>query len=115
MSVDELIKKGADRLQEASRRLGDGNGLEGKLRDELAEDAAFLRRLKPSAIAARAHGETPQEDRPAAPAGPQLEPRRPKAPRAGGPNPILVIAAAFAIGYVAAKVIDWRGHAHPRS
>jgi hypothetical protein len=38
----------------------------------------------------------------------------PRRPRGGGPNPWLVIGAAFAAGILAAKVIDWRGHAHPR-
>ena len=31
-----------------------------------------------------------------------------------GPNPAVVVLAAFAAGYLFAKVIDWRGHAHPR-
>jgi hypothetical protein len=50
---------------------------------------------------------------PAAPAGPQLERPRP-AKRGGSPNPVAVIGGALAAGYVLAKVIDWRGHAHPR-
>ena len=32
----------------------------------------------------------------------------------GGPNPFLVIGVALVAGIVLAKVIDWRGHAHPR-
>ena len=36
---------------------------------------------------------------------------RPKPRR--GPNPFLVAGAAFALGAVLAKLIDWRGHAHP--
>ena len=32
----------------------------------------------------------------------------------GGPSPLLVVGMAFAAGIVLAKVIDWRGHAHPR-
>jgi hypothetical protein len=47
--------------------------------------------------------------RPAAPNGPQV-PRKPSS----GPNPFLVAGAAFAVGSVLAKLIDWRGHAHPR-
>jgi hypothetical protein len=47
---------------------------------------------------------------PSAPSGPQHD--RPKPSR--GPNPFLVAGAAFAVGSVLAKVIDWRGHAHPR-
>lgn len=47
---------------------------------------------------------------PSAPSGPQHD--RPKARR--GPNPFVVAGAAFALGTVLAKLIDWRGHAHPR-
>jgi hypothetical protein len=32
-----------------------------------------------------------------------------------GINPLVVAAAAFAAGIVLAKLVDWRGHAHPRS
>jgi hypothetical protein len=29
-------------------------------------------------------------------------------------NPFVVVAAAAAAGVLLAKVLDWRGHAHPR-
>ena len=48
---------------------------------------------------------------PQAPSGPQLSPQK-SAKR--GPNPFVVAGAAFALGTVLAKLIDWRGHAHPR-
>ena len=48
---------------------------------------------------------------PQAPSGPQHSPQK-SAKR--GPNPFVVAGAAFAAGSVLAKVIDWRGHAHPR-
>jgi len=48
---------------------------------------------------------------PQAPSGPQHSPQ--KSPRRG-PNPFVVAGAAFAVGIVLAKLIDWRGHAHPR-
>jgi hypothetical protein len=32
----------------------------------------------------------------------------------GGLNPLVVIGAGFAAGIVLAKIVDWRGHAHPR-
>ena len=35
--------------------------------------------------------------------------------KGGGPSPVVVVVAAFAVGFLLAKVIDWRGHAHPRS
>jgi hypothetical protein len=50
-------------------------------------------------------------ERPQAPSGPQLSPQK-SARR--GPNPFVVAGAAFAVGTVLAKMIDWRGHAHPR-
>jgi hypothetical protein len=50
---------------------------------------------------------------PVAPSVPQFERPRP-AKRGGSPNPLAVIGGALAAGYVLAKVIDWRGHAHPR-
>jgi hypothetical protein len=33
---------------------------------------------------------------------------------ARGVNPFLVVAGAAAAGVLLAKLIDWRGHAHPR-
>lgn len=48
---------------------------------------------------------------PKAPSGPQHA--APKKPRPS-PNPFVVAGAAFGIGSLIAKIIDWRGHAHPR-
>jgi hypothetical protein len=127
--ADTLIEKGAGRLEELSARLGSENGLKARLREELADDAAFLRKLKPSAIAARAHGEMPADrGLGGGPSPPQARVRADAAgslaessrkPAAGGgggdgPSALVVIAAAFAVGYVLAKIVDWRGHAHPR-
>ena len=112
-AVDTL----ADKAQAASERLAGSNGLKAKLAQELAEDAAFLRKLKPSLMKARAKGEAPTNEEPdevrAAPGGPQLG-KRPKPKANGGPNPFVVAAAALAVGIVLAKWIDWRGHAHPK-
>ncbi len=49
--------------------------------------------------------------KPAAPSGPQLDP---PPSRKRGPNPFVVAGAAFGAGSLLAKLIDWRGHAHPR-
>jgi len=115
--ADRLVDKGADRLQELADRAAASGGVKAKLAQELADDAAFLRKLKPSLIAARARGEAPTNQKPGsgtvAPAGPQLG-SRPKPPDGSGPNPLLVVAAALVLGIVVAKLIDWRGHAHPR-
>jgi hypothetical protein len=111
-AVDRL----ADRLERVSEREAPKGGLHTRLADELADDAAFLRKLKPSLIKARARGELPTDEKPGtprrAPGNPQLA-SRPK-PRSGaGPNPWLVLGAALVVGVLVAKAIDWRGHAHP--
>ena len=91
--------------------------MKAKVAQELADDAAFLRKLKPSLIAARAKGEAPTNQKPGQgtrrTVGPQLG-KRPKPKRKSGPNPFLVLGAAFAAGIMIAKIVDWRGHAHPR-
>jgi hypothetical protein len=115
--ADQLIDRAADRLREVADRASAQGGIAAKLGDELADDAAFLRRLKPSLIVARAKGEAPTDlpagsGAPAAPSRAQLGPRPKKS--GGGPNPLLIVGAAFVAGIVLAKLIDWRGHAHPR-
>jgi hypothetical protein len=115
--ADQLVDKGADRLQALADKAAAEGGVKAKLAQELADDAAFLRKLKPSLIVARAKGEAPTNQKPGsgtvAPAGPQLG-KRPKPGDGSGPSPLVVVAAALAVGIVLAKLIDWRGHAHPR-
>ena len=147
---DLLVERGAAKLQQLARKAaGRGDGVGEWLSEELRADAEFLRKLKPSLIAARARGENPSEpveprteepsaddpvptdpsaDGPrdyAAPPPPPSPPPPPPEPKAkkkkrrrkaksGGPSPILIVGAALVAGIVAAKVIDWRGHAHPR-
>ena len=117
MKGDEAVETGAPKLAGLSDQAAAKGGVGEKLADELAGNASFLRKLKPSLIAARARGELPRNgdpgppvpapSRPAAPSGPERTRKR-------GPNPFLVAGAAFAAGTVLAKLIDWRGHAHPR-
>lgn len=109
------VEKIADRLERVSEHEAAKGGFHGKIADELADDAAFLRKLKPSLMKARLKGEAPTNEKPGtprrAPGGPQLGSR----PRTGsGPNPWLVVGAALVVGILLAKTIDWRGHAHPR-
>lgn len=118
MKGDGAIESGADKLEQLSDKAAAKGGVAGKLADELAEDASFLRKLKPSLIVRRAKGELPKDAepgtgtprRPSAPSGPQH--RRP--PAKSGANPFVVAGAAFGVGTLLAKLIDWRGHAHPR-
>jgi hypothetical protein len=110
------LDSAADKLQEKADTLAPQGGIKAKVAEELADDADFLRKLKPSLMVARAKGEAPTNEKPGggrvAPSGPQLE--RPKRKKKGGPSPWLVIGVALVAGIALAKVIDWRGHAHPR-
>jgi hypothetical protein len=111
--ADQAVDSAADKLDSFVREAQRSSGVKAKVGKALAEDPEFLRKLKPSLIKARAKGETPADPPPRAPSGPQLE--RPKArKKGGGPSPWLVLGAALAAGYTLAKIIDWRGHAHPR-
>jgi hypothetical protein len=115
--ADQLVDKAADRLREFSDRAAAEGGVASKFADPLAEDAAFLRKLKPSLIAARVRGQAPTNQpagggAPSAPTRAQL-PKRPKK-RSGSSAPILIVGGALVAGIVLAKFIDWRGHAHPR-
>ena len=114
--LDVLVDKAATRLQKLADQAAAEGGVKAKLAQPLADDADFLRKLKPSLIVARAKGRAPTNQKPGhgvvAPSGPQLE--RPKRGAGQGPNPFLVLGVAFAAGIFVAKLIDWRGHAHPR-
>ena len=113
--ADAAVERGAEGLQSLSRRAAQAGGLRAKLAPTLAEDAAFLRKLKPSLMVARARGEAPTDQPPGEPIVAQSGPQHGKRPkRNGGPSPLLVVVAAAAAGVLLAKAIDWRGHAHPR-
>jgi hypothetical protein len=106
----------ADTLRRKSQALAGQGGIKDKLAAELADDADFIRKLKPELIKKRAKGEAPTDRRPTevkAPSGPQLG-RRPKTPKTGSPSPYVVVGAALVLGVALAKWLDWRGHAHPR-
>ncbi len=119
--VDYAVERGAQRLQQlANRAAARGDGVGEWLAEELTNDAAFLRKLKPSLIKARARGQAPTNQEPAAPppaapSSPQLGERPKKRKRSGkGPAPVVIVGAALVAGVLLAKVLDWRGHAHPR-
>jgi hypothetical protein len=111
--VDQAFETAAEKLEsfvQDARRQG---GVKAKVGDALAEDPEFLRRLKPSLVKARAKGEPLNEPKHVPEPPPEPKPAKPKRP-GGGPNPWLILGAALAAGYVFAKFVDWRGHAHPR-
>ncbi len=116
---DQLVERAAGWLEQQSRKAAAEGGSKAKLADMLAEDAEFVRKLKPSLIAARARGELPTDEQPGTPrrasapvSAPRPKPSRSKSGK--GPNPFAVVGAALLAGIVLAKVIDWRAHAHPR-
>ena len=116
--ADQAVEHGADKLDELAERTAAEDGVKAKLSDELAGDAAFLRKLKPSLMVKRAKGEAPTNEKPGeprrAPAGPQLGKRSTQTSKRKGPSPWVVLGGAIVGGYFLAKVVDWRGHAHPR-
>ena len=116
-TADRKVEQVADKLQEFANRVSGEGGLKAKLAEPLAEDADLIRRMKPSLIRARLKGQAPANQKPGAtvvaPSGPQLS-SRPNPKKGGGPGPWLVVGVALATGIVVAKLIDWRGHAHPR-
>ena len=78
---DLLVERGANGLEQLSRKAAAKGGFVATLADELAEDAAFLRKLKPSLIKARAKGTAPTAS------VPDWEPQAPTAPQASKPRP----------------------------
>jgi len=118
VKADHAVDKAADRLQEFANKAAAEGGLAAKIAPELAEDAAFLRKLKPSLIAARVKGEAPKNEKPTegvvAPSGPRAGSQPKPRGKKSAPSPFVIVGAAFAAGILIAKIIDWRGHAHPR-
>ena len=74
----------------------------------------FVRKLKPSLIKARAKGAAPTNGAPHDVVPPLPAEEKNGRLAAEGRIPFAVIGGAAAAGFFAAKVVDWRGHAHPR-
>jgi hypothetical protein len=121
-TADQKVERAANKLQQLANQLAGEGGVKAKLAEPLADDADFLRKLKPSLIKARAKGEAPTNQQPGkptvSPSGPQLGERkklkRKRKKSGGGPNPFLIVGVALVAGIAVAKWVDWRGHAHPR-
>ncbi len=110
---DQLVDRAADHVQQMADTAASEGGLAAKLAQPLADDAQFLRKLKPSLIKARAKGRAPKNQKPGhGTVGPSAAKRK-KRPGRGGPSPFLVIGLAFAAGIVLAKIIDWKNDATP--
>jgi cell division septation protein DedD len=133
--ADLIVERGAEGLHQlAVKAAARGDGVGEWLADELEADSAFLRKLKPSLIAARArangNGGAPSPTPPPAqpepqtppaaeaaappppPAAPNPRPKRRK-PSSGSRKRWALVGAALVAGIVAAKLIDWRGNGDP--
>jgi hypothetical protein len=120
MTADQTVERAANKLRQLAGQMAGEGGIKAKLAQPLAEDADFIRKMKPSLIKARAKGEAPTNQKPGqapvAPSSPQLgaRPKPKKKPGGFGPNPWLIAGAALAAGIFLAKWVDWRGYAYPR-
>ena len=118
MTADQTVERAANKLRELAGQMAGEGGIKAKLAQPLAEDADFIRKMKPSLIKARVKGETQTNQpgqAPVAPSSPQLGARpKPKKPGGGGPNPWLIAGVALAAGIFLAKWVDWRGYGYPR-
>jgi hypothetical protein len=116
-TADQKVERAASKLQQLANGLAGEGGVKAKLAEPLAEDADFIRKLKPSLIKARAKGEAPTNQQPGktplSPTSPQLGKRK-KPKKKGSPVPFLIVGAALVAGIALARFIDWRGHGHPR-
>lgn len=120
--ADAALDSASDRLRDLSGRLDERGGVPGKLAEPLAEDADFLPKLKPSLVKERLKddptGSSPAAEAPST--GKRRHSSRAEKKRSGGGKQggarktLSLVGAAFGAGVVLAKIIDWRGHAHPR-
>lgn len=108
---DRMAEGAAERLESAAESARSSDLVPDAAAAELRDAASFLRQLRPSAVRARLAGDTAGGTARPAPTGPQV---RTGDEDTGGRSPLIVVAAAFTVGILLAKIVDWRGHAHPR-
>jgi hypothetical protein len=91
---DQLVERGATRLQElADRAAARGDGIGEWLSEELRNDAAFLRKLKPSLVKARAQANSSGSPEQAAAPSPPPPAEAPSPPPAAEAPPVELHAA----------------------
>jgi len=103
--ADQVVDKAADQLQEMADKAATEGGVAAKLAQPLADDAEFLRKLKPSLIKARAKGMAPTDQKPG---HGSVRPTGKRPAKGRGPSPFLIVGVAIAVGIAVAKMIDWR-------
>lgn len=104
--ADLAFERAADKLDELAAGAAEKGGIAEKAAPALADDADFLRTMEPSKVAERVRGGGSPEGA-----------RRPPRTRAGGRSRVSAVApagAAFVLGVLIAKLIDWRSYAEPR-
>jgi hypothetical protein len=117
--ADDAVDRLSSRLADLSDKAASRGGLVAKLAPPLANDSEFVTKLKPSLIKARAAGETPDGSPPESSREPAVarrsEQNAKRSQAAAGVSPLIVVAAAAAAGILFAKLLDWSGHAYPRT
>jgi hypothetical protein len=100
MTPDTVLERAAQAVERAASRAPEG------VRDLLADDVAFLRRMD-----ARVQGRNPAVTRTV-----RLAPREPRAANgeAAGRNAAIAVGAAVAAGVALAKALDWLALTEPR-
>ena len=114
--ADQAVDSAADKLETFVEHGRASGGVKAKAAEALADDPEFLRKLKPSLIAARVKGETPSADRiaPPAPSGPQLRPMpKPGKPGKSGGSPwVVVLGMVVGLAFIAVGALaSWRVYA----
>src|SRR5262249_57768120 len=118
-----LVGRGAGAMEGFARDLAVDGGFRRQVAEELIDDAAFLRKLKPTKIAARARGDMPVTGVPAEPAvavaaereemtlpRPAPAPEAPKQAGKKGGNPLADVDDAVVAGTALPTRTAWRGH-----
>ena len=106
--ADQVVDKAADQLQEMADKAATEGGVAAKFAQPLADDAEFLRKLKPSLIRARVKGTAPTNQKPG---HGTVKPTGKRPSKGRGPSPFLIIGIALVVGIAVARMIDWSNDA----
>jgi hypothetical protein len=98
-ATDRAVEKTADRLEGLATKAAEHGKPGEKVAPLLEEDAEFLRKMTPTKVRERLSSDAHGRSRPA------------ERPARDGQSGIVVLAAAFALGVVVAKLVDWRSYA----
>lgn len=95
---DRAVERAAGSLESVAEGAAGKGGLGERIAPSVEEDARFLRKLAPSRVGRRLReGASPRE--------------RASRPPVRGRGGLTTLAAAFALGVVVAKLVEWRSYA----